>query len=121
MTTKLIAKSVLATKKIKNWITWEVEFKKDTSDEEKTTAFLALHKYILDYLQKSYASNAIVNFIGGSVKPGSGKDRKIIGLDIGLGKAAGGAYSTITPPPPPPIQELLALLINKIKPLNSGR
>ncbi len=87
------------TKKIKKWINWKIEFKKDATIEEKTKALIAIKRYILDYLSSSGAKFASIKFIN-TLWESKGP---LINLNVDLiDPVAKDAVATKKPPPKPP-------------------
>jgi len=101
--------------KMKARIYWGVEFKDNTSDSEKTTALIALDKYVLDSvleLKNPYIFQ-FNNTIGNGAVPGG-----LGAMEFGFGggdESGQEATGTKLPPGPRPHYDNISPFINDIK------
>lgn len=95
-------------KKSIHWLTWEVQFKENTSTEEKTIALLAIEKYILDQYIKEVKPGVLIGSISFSFKEVNiGKDRSAVRITSRLELLIKGASPPPGIGPVPPRDELL--------------
>jgi hypothetical protein len=89
MNNKSTANDGKKNEKMKNLGTWEIEFKKGSTEIERIKVLSEVEKYMIGLLIQNLALSVT----------DSGNDRISIGVSVGFGNAGGDAV--LVPPPPP--------------------
>lgn len=84
---------------VKNWNTWEIEFKENTTDIEKSKAIKAIQKHLIDYLYYQELSGVIIREINFSSQDLSNRR---VSANAGVTLEMIAKTSPRFPPPPPP-------------------
>lgn len=91
--------------KIKKWVNWQIEFKKNVRDLDKARVLLAVQKYIFGYLSKLVDSKIVISYVKFNKVSFRGQNRVSFTVTFSYERIAKDASPTPSVGPHPPKDE----------------